>query len=200
MGDGHRHRRRPAVAGSRLGRRAGCRWAARAVLSVRAARQVSCDGRPPRGRGPRVLLLLLDRDDSAETAGGRGRRRRLDVRPHVSRALRRRRPPRSKRRARRARSVSRCRTGRRASTTACADRSRSTTPTSKTSSCCAPIVTPPITSRWSPTTSTWRSPTSSAATITSRTRPSRSCSTRPSGGRRRALRTCRSSSVPTRSG
>ena len=75
------------MAGSRLGRRAGYRRAARAVLSVRAARQVSRDGRPPRGRGPRLLLLLLDRDDPAEAAGGGGRRRRLDVRPHLSRAL-----------------------------------------------------------------------------------------------------------------
>ena len=46
-------------------------------------------------------------------------------------------------------------TGRPASTTACADRSSSTTPTSRTSSCCVPTATRPITSPWSSTTSTW---------------------------------------------
>ena len=52
--------------------------------------------------------------------------------------------------------------------------------TSRTSSSCAPTASRRITSRSSSTMSRWRSPTSCAATITSRTRRSRSCSTRRS--------------------
>ena len=46
---------------------------------------------------------------------------------------------------------------------------------------CAPMASRPITSPSSPTTSTWRSRTWSAATITSRTRRSTSCCSRRSG-------------------
>ncbi len=74
MGDGHRHRGGSAVAGPRLGRRAGHRRSARAVLSVGAARQVSRDGRS--SRRPRA---------APTTAIARPRR--------FSRSARRRKPP-----------------------------------------------------------------------------------------------------------
>ena len=75
-----------------------------------------------------------------------------------------------------------------ASTISCTGRSSSTTRTSKTSSSCAPTASRPITSPSSPTTSRWRSRTWSAATITSRTRRSRCCSTRRSDAAAAAVR------------
>ena len=104
------------------------------------------------------------------------------------------RPSRTK-----AQSASRCRPVRRRSWTASTGRSSSTTSISRASSSFAPTRTRRITCRWWWTTSTWRSRTSSAATITSRTRRSRCCSTRRSGPRRRRSRTCRSSWDRTRS-
>ena len=125
--------------------------------------------------GRAYYCYCTPRTAAAEAAGGRSGGRRLDVRPHLLRADAGATSPRAKRRARRARSASRCRPDRRRSTISCTARSRSTTRTSKTSSSCAPIGSRPITCRSSPTTSTWRSRTSSAATITSRTRRSRCC-------------------------
>ncbi len=91
----------------------------------------------------------------------------------------------------RARSGSVCLPVLRASTIWCADRSSSTTRTSRTSSSCAPTATRRTTCRSSAMTSTCRSRTWCAATITSRTRRSTcSCTTR-SGRRCRSSRTCR---------
>ena len=87
-----------------------------------------------RRAGSRVLLLLHRRDAAAETPGRRGRRRRVGVRPHLLRALPRRTSPRARRPGRRAPSASRSRPARRRSAISCADRSPSTTRTSRTSS------------------------------------------------------------------
>ena len=180
------HRRRPALAGARLGRRAGHRRTARAVLPVAAARDVPRDGASGSSRErPRVLLLLHARDAAAEAAGRGGRRRRLDLRPDLLRA----RPPDEIARARGGRRAARHPLqgpgrARRRSAISCTGRSRSTTRTSRTSSILrSDRPARPITCRSSSTTSTWRSRTSSAATITSRTRRSRCCCTRRSGGR-----------------
>ena len=117
----------------------------------------------------------------AEAAGGGSGGRRVDLRPDLLRA---RRP--SEIAALEAAGTPRAirfkvPAGRdRRSPIWCTARSRSTTRTSKTSSSCDRTASRPITCRSSSTTSTWRSRTSSAATITSRTRRSRCCSTRRS--------------------
>ena len=195
-----RNSRRPALAGARVGRGPGGRRTARAVLPVRAARSLPRRGRTPRDRRPRVLLLL-----HAGAAAGRARRGGSEAakagsttagacrsRPSRSRSSRRRTQPRA---------------------------IRFRVPPGKTTFddlVHGPIAfdnaniedfvdpalrrrahLPPLRRR--ATTSTWRSRTSCAATITSRTR--RSSAAVPGVGRRdsRASRTCRSSSAPTRS-
>ena len=103
-----RHRRRPALARARLGRRAR-------TSAARTRRTFSRSGsidiarwRSAGRRGARLLLLLRARDDSAEARGRGGGGRRVDVRPHLpgadgGRACGARRGGR-----RRARSASRC--------------------------------------------------------------------------------------------
>ena len=181
MGDGHRHPRRPALAGARLGRGAGRRRAARAVLPVAAAR--SAIARRPHGwsASGRAYYcyctpeMLQQKRQAAEAAGGGW------VYDRTCCTL----DGRADRRARGGRHAARgpfqgARPARRVRRSRCTARSSSTTRTSKTSSSCARTASRPITCRSSSTTSTWRSPTWSAATITSRTRRSRCCSTRRS--------------------
>ena len=144
-------------------------------------------------RRPRLLLLLLDRrclqaetrrpprPPAADgcTTGPAGSSRTDDDCAARGRRLAARSPAAWFPRARRRSSIR------------CTVRSGSTTATSRTSSCCAPMASRPIISRSSPTTSTWRSRTWFAATITSRTRRSTSSCSRRWGGRCPRSRTCR---------
>ena len=163
--------------GARLGRGAGRRRAARAVFPVGAARAVREQAERLVATGTRTIATARRRSCSASApteAGRRGRtiapacaltadeRRRLE-RGGTPRAIRFQVPA-----------------GKTRSTISCTARSSSTTRTSKTSSSCARTGSRPITCRSWSTTSTWRSRTSSAATITSRTRRSRCCSIRRS--------------------
>ena len=163
------------------------------VLPVAAARGLSRRRRAA-GRGrARLLLLLLARGAAGEARRRRRRRAAVDLRPHLLRADRGRDRASARRPARRARSASRCRRGRRRSTIWC------TAPIDVRQRAHRRLRHPPLRrpADVSPlgrraTTSTWRSRTSSAATITSRTRRSRCCCIEAFGRRRsRRSRTCR---------
>ena len=92
MVDGHP--RRPALARARLGRRAGRRRPARAVLPVAAARSASRGGRAARRRPATRTTATARRNElKAKRAARRSGGRRLDLRPHLLRAAA---PPRSR--------------------------------------------------------------------------------------------------------
>ena len=201
VGDGHRHRRRPAVAGPRLGRRD--RTSAGRTRRTSSRERLDGIARWPTGSSPRATPTTATARPRRCSRSARRRRPRrgVDVRPHLSRALAAARSRRSRRRARRAPSASRCRRADARSTIACAD--RIDVRQRQHRGLRRPAFRRP--SHLSPHGRRRRCrhgdhATSSVATITSRTRRSRCCSTRRSARRRRASRTCRSSWAPTRNG
>ena len=167
------------MAGPRLGRGAGRRRArTRRTSSRERLDRLPRRRRRARRRGHAYYCYctpdeLKARREAAEAAG-----RPWIVRPHVPRAVTGRASPRAKPADAARRAVSRAR---RADVVR-GPRARPIdvrrTRTSRTSSSSAPTAIPPTISRSSWTTWTWRSRTSSAATITSRTRRSRCCCTR----------------------
>ena len=110
-------------------------------------------------RGPGLLLLLHARMRSRPSGRRRSGGRRLDLRPHLLRAERRRDRVRARPRSMPRAVRFKVPPGRTTFADLVHGRSRSTTPTSRTSSSCAPTASRPITCRWSSTTSTWRSRT-----------------------------------------
>ena len=87
LGHGRGHRRRPALAGARLGRGAGRRRTARARTSSRSGSTAIARGPSSWCRQRRAYYCYCTpaRDPGEARRGGSGRRR-LDLRPHLLRA------------------------------------------------------------------------------------------------------------------